>query len=68
MRVKRHVSVTVSRRNRTLATYFVKELRPPRRILWSVSNIGGEAPIAQLAEAADLKSAKSGFESQWGHG
>lgn len=26
------------------------------------------APIAQLAEAADLKSAQSGFESQWGHG
>lgn len=26
------------------------------------------APIAQSAEAADLKSAKSGFESQWGHG
>ncbi len=25
------------------------------------------APIAQLAEAADLKSAQSGFESQWGH-
>jgi hypothetical protein len=25
------------------------------------------APIAQLAEAADLKSVKSGFESQWGH-
>ncbi len=23
-------------------------------------------PIAQLAEAADLKSAQSGFESQWG--
>ena len=28
---------------------------------------GSEAPIAQLAEAADLKSAQSGFESQWGH-
>ncbi len=25
------------------------------------------APIAQLAEAADLKSAKCGFESHWGH-
>jgi hypothetical protein len=25
------------------------------------------APIAQSAEAADLKSAQSGFESQWGH-
>ena len=26
------------------------------------------APIAQLAEAADLKSAQCGFESHWGHG
>jgi hypothetical protein len=26
-----------------------------------------EAPIAQLAEAADLKSAKCRFESDWGH-
>src|SRR5699024_4838751 len=25
------------------------------------------APIAQPAEAADLKSVQSGFESQWGH-
>ncbi len=25
------------------------------------------APIAQLAEAADLKSAKCRFESDWGH-
>lgn len=25
------------------------------------------APIAQLAEAEDLKSFQSGFESQWGH-
>ena len=25
------------------------------------------APIAQSAEAADLKSVQSGFESQWGH-
>jgi cation diffusion facilitator CzcD-associated flavoprotein CzcO len=32
--------------------------------------VGGEcnAPIAQLAEAADLKSAKCRFESDWGHG
>lgn len=28
----------------------------------------GTAPIAQLAEAADLKSAKCRFESDWGHG
>lgn len=28
---------------------------------------GPHAPIAQLAEAADLKSAKCGFESHWGH-
>ncbi len=27
-----------------------------------------KAPIAQLAEAADLKSAKCRFESDWGHG
>jgi hypothetical protein len=27
-----------------------------------------DAPIAQLAEAADLKSAKCRFESDWGHG
>jgi hypothetical protein len=26
------------------------------------------APIAQLAEAADLKSAQCRFESDWGHG
>ena len=26
-----------------------------------------QAPIAQLAEAADLKSAQCGFESHWGH-
>lgn len=26
-----------------------------------------KAPIAQLAEAADLKSAKCRFESDWGH-
>lgn len=26
-----------------------------------------DAPIAQLAEAADLKSAKCRFESDWGH-
>ena len=26
-----------------------------------------DAPIAQLAEAADLKSAKCEFESHWGH-
>ena len=28
---------------------------------------GGIAPIAQLAEAADLKSAQCRFESDWGH-
>src|SRR5215213_3271585 len=38
----------------------------PRRTK-EVSTIRGQAPIAQLAEAADLKSAQSGFESQWGH-
>ena len=27
----------------------------------------GDAPIAQLAEAADLKSAQCRFESVWGH-
>ncbi len=27
----------------------------------------GGAPIAQLAEAADLKSAQCRFESDWGH-
>lgn len=27
----------------------------------------GHAPIAQLAEAADLKSAQCRFESDWGH-
>ena len=27
----------------------------------------GLAPIAQSAEAVDLKSIQSGFESQWGH-
>jgi hypothetical protein len=27
-----------------------------------------EAPIAQLAEAADLKSVQCRFESDWGHG
>ena len=27
-----------------------------------------DAPIAQLAEAADLKSAQCRFESDWGHG
>ena len=32
-----------------------------------LSLTSGVAPIAQLAEAADLKSAQSGFESQWGH-
>jgi hypothetical protein len=26
-----------------------------------------DAPIAQLAEAADLKSAQCRFESDWGH-
>lgn len=26
-----------------------------------------QAPIAQSAEAVDLKSIQSGFESQWGH-
>ena len=29
--------------------------------------VNGGAPIAQLAEAADLKSAQCGFESPWGH-
>lgn len=27
----------------------------------------GGAPIAQLAEAVDLKSIQCGFESHWGH-
>ena len=29
--------------------------------------VGGRAPIAQLAEAADLKSAKCRFEPDWGY-
>lgn len=33
---------------------------------FAVINDGG-APIAQSAEAVDLKSIQSGFESQWGH-
>lgn len=28
---------------------------------------GKRAPIAQLAEAVDLKSIQSEFESRWGH-
>jgi hypothetical protein len=32
-----------------------------------VSTIRSRAPIAQLAEAADLKSAQCRFESDWGH-
>lgn len=29
--------------------------------------VNGSAPIAQLAEAVDLKSIQCGFESHWGH-
>lgn len=29
--------------------------------------VNGGAPIAQLAEAVDLKSIQCGFESHWGH-
>ena len=29
--------------------------------------VNGRAPIAQLAEAVDLKSIQCGFESHWGH-
>ncbi len=35
-------------------------------MLWWLREVARTPPIAQLAEAADLKSAKSGFESQWG--
>ena len=34
---------------------------------WGMSLTSGVAPIAQLAEAADLKSAQCRFESDWGH-
>ena len=34
-------------------------------VIWCVIN--GGAPIAQLAEAVDLKSIQCGFESHWGH-
>lgn len=40
-----------------------------RRVHVGCLKIGAhlKAPIAQSAEAVDLKSIQSGFESQWGH-
>ena len=40
--------------------------RPGRTVDANVFGVAA-APIAQLAEAADLKSAKCRFESDWGH-
>lgn len=37
-----------------------------RTMLWWLRVVARAPPIAQPAEATDLKSAKSGFESQWG--
>lgn len=40
--------------------------RPGRTVDANVFGVAA-APIAQLAEAADLKSAQCRFESDWGH-
>ena len=38
------------------------------RVSRTRAGLPARAPIAQLAEAADLKSAQCRFESDWGHG